>query len=140
MSANSLHIETTTRCILACPACPRTTWHDILKKPVSKEDLDVDLLEKFLDCPGGKTFNKFILCGDYGDSILMRMKSRMEGINAPELNTPEGVVAKEDLTKIIDHRVVKCRLGGYDKYGRVLVSILDEDEALKKHLEKHILP
>ena len=69
MSANSLHIETTTRCILACPACPRTTWHDILKKPVSKEDLDVDLLEKFLDCPGGKTFNKFILCGDYGDSI-----------------------------------------------------------------------
>jgi endonuclease YncB( thermonuclease family) len=78
--------------------------------------------------------------GDYGDSILMRMKCRMEGINAPELNTPEGVVAKEDLTKIINHRVVKCRLGGYDKYGRVLVSILEEDEALKKHLEKHILP
>jgi MoaA/NifB/PqqE/SkfB family radical SAM enzyme len=64
-----LHIETTTRCSLACPACPRTIWHDITKKPVAKEDLDVDLLEKFLDCDTGKKFNKFILCGDYGDSI-----------------------------------------------------------------------
>jgi MoaA/NifB/PqqE/SkfB family radical SAM enzyme len=69
MPENSLHIETTTRCTLACPACPRTTWHNILKKPVSKEDLDVDLLEKFLDCPGGKKLDKFILSGDYGDSI-----------------------------------------------------------------------
>ena len=69
MPENSLHIETTTRCILACPACPRTTWYDILKKPVKKEDLDIDLLEKFLDCPGGEKINHFILCGDYGDSI-----------------------------------------------------------------------
>jgi MoaA/NifB/PqqE/SkfB family radical SAM enzyme len=69
MPGASLHIETTTRCILACPACPRTTWHNILKKPVTKEDLDVDLLEKFLDCETGKKFNRFILCGDYGDCI-----------------------------------------------------------------------
>jgi len=64
-----LHIEMTTRCTLACPACPRTNWHDILKKPVVKQDLDVDLLEKFLDCETGKKFDKFYLCGDYGDSI-----------------------------------------------------------------------
>jgi endonuclease YncB( thermonuclease family) len=78
--------------------------------------------------------------GNYESSILMRMKCRMEGINAPELNTSEGVVAKEDLCKILNNRTVKCRLGGYDKYGRVLVTILEEDEALMKHLEKHILP
>jgi wyosine [tRNA(Phe)-imidazoG37] synthetase (radical SAM superfamily) len=65
----SLHIETTTRCVLACPACPRTTWSQILKRPVSKLDLDVDLLEKFLDCELGKQFTHFNLCGDYGDPI-----------------------------------------------------------------------
>lgn len=64
-----LHIETTTRCILACPACPRTTWKDITKRPVAKTDLDIDLLEKFLDCSGGKQITHFLLCGDYGDSI-----------------------------------------------------------------------
>jgi MoaA/NifB/PqqE/SkfB family radical SAM enzyme len=36
---------------------------------VKKEDLDVDLLEKFLDCESGKKINKFLLCGDYGDPI-----------------------------------------------------------------------
>lgn len=65
----NLHVETTTRCTLFCPACPRTTWQNILKKPVDKQDLDVDLLEKFLDCETGKKFDKFLLSGDYGDSI-----------------------------------------------------------------------
>lgn len=64
-----LHLETTTRCTLSCPACPRTTWQDITKRPVAKTDLDVDLLEKFLDCESGKQINYFLLCGDYGDSI-----------------------------------------------------------------------
>jgi MoaA/NifB/PqqE/SkfB family radical SAM enzyme len=65
----NLHIETTTRCILACPACARTTWHNITKRPVTKEDLDIDLLEKFLECDGGRKITRFTLCGDYGDSI-----------------------------------------------------------------------
>ena len=64
-----LHIEPTTRCILACPACPRTTWQQITKRPVAKEDLDIDLLEQFLDCDGGKKITHFLLCGDYGDPI-----------------------------------------------------------------------
>lgn len=65
----SLHIETTTRCTLACPACPRTSWQNITGRPVIKSDLNIDLLEKFLDCPGGRLFNQFYLCGDYGDTI-----------------------------------------------------------------------
>ena len=64
-----LHIELTNRCFLECPACPRTEWHNILKKPVTKKDLDYTLLDKFLDCPGGKEIDKFLLCGDYGDCI-----------------------------------------------------------------------
>jgi endonuclease YncB( thermonuclease family) len=63
----------------------------------------------------------------------------MENINAPELDTPEGVVAKENLEKILKDRIVQCRLGTYDKYGRVLVTILEEDENLKEHLKLHTL-
>lgn len=66
---NELHIETTTRCILSCPACPRTVWQEFTKRPVVKSDLDVDALEKFLDCESGKQITKFVLGGDYGDSI-----------------------------------------------------------------------
>jgi MoaA/NifB/PqqE/SkfB family radical SAM enzyme len=36
---------------------------------VGKSDLDVDALEKFLDCESGRKINKFTLGGDYGDSI-----------------------------------------------------------------------
>lgn len=66
---NSLHIETTTRCTLACPACPRTVWHNITKHPVPKSDLNIESLEKFLDCESGKSIKTFLLCGDYGDPI-----------------------------------------------------------------------
>jgi sulfatase maturation enzyme AslB (radical SAM superfamily) len=34
-----------------------------------KSDLDVDALEKFLDCESGRNIKEFLLCGDYGDSI-----------------------------------------------------------------------
>lgn len=66
---NSLHIELTNRCTLECPACPRTVWKDIVKKPVIKKDLDLEAFAKFLDCPSGKKIKTLILCGDYGDSI-----------------------------------------------------------------------
>lgn len=65
----TLHIEPTTRCTLACPACPRTTWENLLGKPVNKNDLDLTLLKKFLDCKSGEKVENFLLCGDYGDSI-----------------------------------------------------------------------
>jgi MoaA/NifB/PqqE/SkfB family radical SAM enzyme len=66
---NLLHLELTTRCILACPACPRTTWHDITRRPVAKSDLDINALEKFLDCNEGRQIKTLLLCGDYGDPI-----------------------------------------------------------------------
>jgi MoaA/NifB/PqqE/SkfB family radical SAM enzyme len=64
-----LHIELTNRCVLGCPACPRTQWEEILKRPVEKTDLDYHDLAKFLDCEQGKKINSFLLCGDYGDTI-----------------------------------------------------------------------
>lgn len=65
----NLHLELTNRCVLRCPACPRTQWHDLLKKPVPRNDLDFHDLHRFLDCSTGKKVDKFLLCGDYGDAI-----------------------------------------------------------------------
>lgn len=65
----NLHIETTNRCVLECPGCPRTQWRDLVKRPVDKSDLDAQALERFLDCDGGRLITDFTLCGDYGDVI-----------------------------------------------------------------------
>ena len=69
MDLTTLHIELTNRCTLECPACPRTTWKNILKRPIEKADLDIDSFEKFLDCDGGNKIERLRLCGDYGDCI-----------------------------------------------------------------------
>ena len=65
----NLHLELTNRCVLECPACPRTQWRDLLKRPIEKKDLDFRELDRFLDCDQGKQITDFTLCGDYGDAI-----------------------------------------------------------------------
>lgn len=37
--------------------------------PLPKQDLNIDDLERFLDCDGGKTIEQFVLCGETGDAI-----------------------------------------------------------------------
>ena len=64
-----LHLETTNRCTLKCPACPRTIWQNYLGQPIAKADLDIDHLEHFLDCESSSQIEYFTLCGDYGDTI-----------------------------------------------------------------------
>ena len=69
LSKNWLHIETTNRCTLKCPACPRTVWHNLIKRPVPKADLNLEHLKSFLDCESMKEIDQLLLCGDYGDTI-----------------------------------------------------------------------
>lgn len=64
-----LHLELTTRCNLECPACPRTQFREILKKPIPKQDLDMDHFERFINCDSGSEIEQLLLCGDYGDPI-----------------------------------------------------------------------
>ena len=47
-------------------------------------------------------------CVDLGFRMTTKQRLRLSGIQAPELNTPEGVIAKEcveDLLKSVDYRV-----------------------------------
>jgi len=66
---NYLHIETTNRCTLKCPACPRTVWQNLIKQPIQKADLNLNHLKNFINCKSGESFEKLTLCGDYGDTI-----------------------------------------------------------------------
>ena len=69
MQDKHLHIEVTSRCTLECPACPRTSWKEITKIPMPKQDLDIADFKSFMDCEGGKKIEILRLCGDYGDCI-----------------------------------------------------------------------
>ena len=64
-----MHLEPTSRCTLACPACPRTWFSDQFNKPFPKQDLDLDELIRFLDCESGQTVDRFLLNGNHGDPI-----------------------------------------------------------------------
>lgn len=64
-----MHIEPTSRCTLFCPACPRTWFSDKFNRPFPKQDLDLDNLERFLDCDSGYNDPKFLLNGNHGDPI-----------------------------------------------------------------------
>ena len=68
-SMERLHIETTNRCTIKCPACPRTTWKELTGRNLLKEDLNLQDLKHFLNCNTGKLVQRFVLCGDYGDTI-----------------------------------------------------------------------
>lgn len=64
-----MHLEPTSRCTLACPACPRTWFSDTFKRAFPKQDLDLDYLVRFLDCESGHNIDHFMLNGNHGDPI-----------------------------------------------------------------------
>lgn len=64
-----MNIELTSRCVLACPACPRTWFAQTFNRPMPKQDLDLDVFEKFLDCDSGQQVKRFNLEGNHGDAI-----------------------------------------------------------------------
>lgn len=70
-------METTNRCTLRCPACPRTVWQNLIKKPIKKADIDLDDLKNFINCKSGEDFETMLLCGDYGDTIYYPELFRM---------------------------------------------------------------
>lgn len=64
-----LHVELSTRCVLACPACPRTWFAETFGRPIPRHDLDLDIFQRFLDCDSGRAITHFHLEGNHSDSI-----------------------------------------------------------------------
>lgn len=67
---------------------------------------------------------------DLGFSITMEMKLRLLGINAPEMNTPEGKLAKQALENLIPVNsplLIETFKDRREKYGRYLATIMFND-------------
>lgn len=63
---------------------------------------------------------------DLGFDISTNMKTRLYGINAPELSTPEGKLARDMLTQLLPigtEVVIRSYKDRREKYGRYLVTI-----------------
>jgi endonuclease YncB( thermonuclease family) len=74
----------------------------------------------------GDTVNLTI---DLGFRMTMTANCRLAGINAPELSTKEGQVAKLYLTNLISD-VDNIASTGLDKYGRPIVKIGDINQKM----------
>lgn len=62
----SLHLEPTSRCTLACPGCERTVFlNKFKKKNFDIVDIDPTILDNFIDVP----VRQINLCGNLGDPI-----------------------------------------------------------------------
>lgn len=73
---------------------------------------------------------------DLGFGLTTRQKFRLNGIDAPEMNTPEGVAAKQFVyDKITKHGPqVIIRVAGLDKYNRYLADVWVGEAYLNKEI------
>lgn len=53
---------------------------------------------------------------------------RLWGIDAPEMSTPEGIVAKNELRYMIENKNIMCEQKSVDNYGRIVAQCWTEDE------------
>lgn len=101
----------------------------ILKRKINK--LTWDDCEKFIpDFEYGKVIKVYdgdtITLGTILQGKPYKFSVRLEGIDAPELKTPNeiekkaGYLVKSKLEDLILHQMVKININGYDKYGRIL--------------------
>jgi micrococcal nuclease len=67
---------------------------------------------------------------DLGFHVVITMKFRLAGINAPEMKTAEGKKAKSALISVIEGKTVKILTikDKQEKYGRYLAIILENDK------------
>jgi MoaA/NifB/PqqE/SkfB family radical SAM enzyme len=91
---------------LSCPACPRTWFAETFNRPFPKQDLDIDHLERFLDCNSGEHVKEFMLNGNHGDPIyypkLFDLLSRFRKTKKFKISTNGSYQDVEFWTKLRD--------------------------------------
>lgn len=67
---------------------------------------------------------------DLGLHLSYKAKIRLAEVNAPELNTLEGIEAKEYVMTLCStgQLIIQTKSGQFDKYGRVLGSVVSMPE------------
>lgn len=72
-----------------------------------------------------------LICDAPDAPLIMRVKCRLDGIDAKELKDEGGRRAKEILEKIVLNRTIRCEFKGQDKYGRQLVRLFVNTENME---------
>jgi micrococcal nuclease len=72
---------------------------------------------------------------DLGFDVWHKQRIRLNGIDAPEKNTPLGKVLKTYMISLLEGKTVKLEVTKPDKYGRYLGKIyLDSEESINDQL------
>jgi micrococcal nuclease len=72
---------------------------------------------------------------DLGFDVWHKQRIRLNGIDAPEKNTPLGKVLKVYMVSLLEGKTVKLEVTKPDKYGRYLGKIyLDSEESINDQL------
>jgi micrococcal nuclease len=86
---------------------------------------------KILRVLDGDTFEVLI---ELGFKVVQKFHVRLDGIDTPEKNTPEGKQAKEYVQKLIENKDVVLTDEGAEKYGRARAKIEIEGKDLTTFL------
>ena len=85
-------------------------------------DIIAGTVTKVID---GDTFEMKIVYEDKSNKYKYNENEiiRLEGTNAPELNTPAGKIAKTNLTNKLFGASVKCVVKSRDTFGRIVADV-----------------
>lgn len=65
------------------------------------------------------------------DAPMMKYRCRMAGYDASELKTDEGKKAREYFEGIVEDKILWCKFGNFDKYGRPLITLYSKKTDLQ---------
>lgn len=94
--------------------------------PIYRHALGIRESPRYAEFPPSKGDYRVVILNVHdGDSVevglIVPLKCRLWGVDAPELNTADGKKAKEYLQKLLpEGRIMPARLFGNEKYGRTL--------------------
>lgn len=82
-----------------------------------------DYASKLISVHDGDTITVQI---DMGFHLYMEIEIRLDGLDCPELETPEGKICRDKTTKWLEGKTINLKSVKYEKYGRRLGIITDE--------------
>lgn len=117
---------------------------------MSEQQLDnIDCSNIHVFSLDGMTFDAKVVDVYDGDTVTLvfkfynyyKWKCRLDGIDTPELKTgnnkDEAIKARDYLRSIILNKIVKISCGTFDKYGRLLVKILYDNNDINNLMITH---
>lgn len=79
-----------------------------------------------------------MICEAPDSPMIMRMKCRLDGIDARELKSEGGKKAKEILEGFVLNKILRCEFKGQDKYGRQLIQLFVTMNQKEMDLSEHL--